>query len=126
MADGWITASYNALNQPRAIWSPAYNGTPNFMWFGYDPLGRCVKRWLGPADGSAPNGATYLYYDGWNLIQEGPATGGIVWDGWSAFPGNVGGASRVYLHGARTDELVLSSNMFTGQTAYHQYDALPQ
>jgi hypothetical protein len=33
MADGWVTASYNALNQPIAIWSPAYNGTSNFMWF---------------------------------------------------------------------------------------------
>ena len=49
MQEGTITASYNALNQPIAIWSPAYSGTSNFMWFGYDPLGRCVKRWVSPA-----------------------------------------------------------------------------
>src|SRR5688572_25261036 len=42
--DGWITATYNAINQPVSISSPISNGT---MWFGYDPLGRCVKRWIG-------------------------------------------------------------------------------
>lgn len=71
MQEGSITASYNALNQPIAMWSPAYNGTPNYMWFGYDPLGRCVKSWLGPVDGTAPNGTTYFYYDGWNMIEDG-------------------------------------------------------
>ena len=75
MADGYVTASFNALNQPMAIWSPVYpNGTGAlFVWFGYDPLGRCVKRWIGSATGNAvaSNPATYYYYDGWNLIQEG-------------------------------------------------------
>ena len=122
MAEGWVTASYNALNQPIAIWSPAYAGTSNFVWFGFDPLGRCVKRTVGP---SADTGsATFLYYDGWNLIQEGPATGGIVWDGWASYPGGAGGASRFYLPGARTDELVVSANLFSGQLVYHRYDGL--
>jgi YD repeat-containing protein len=51
MADGYITASFNALNQPMAMWSWSYGS--NFQWFGYDPLGRCVKRWVGP-DNHAP------------------------------------------------------------------------
>ncbi len=76
MQEGWITASYNALNQPNAIWCPSYPGgaLAQFMWFGFDPLGRCVKRWMGSETGYAPgsNPATYYYYDGWNLIQEGP------------------------------------------------------
>jgi hypothetical protein len=69
MADGWITASYNALNQPIAMWAQGYGG--NFQWFGYDPLGRCVKRWMGPVDGSASSAPMYFVYDGWNLVQEG-------------------------------------------------------
>jgi RHS repeat-associated protein len=108
MADGWITASYNALNQPVAIWSPAYNGTSNFMWFGYDPLGRCVKRWVGPSGAASSNPATYFYYNGWNLIQEGPSATS---------------ASRVYFHGGRVDEIVATSNLGTGQYGYHHYDA---
>jgi hypothetical protein len=75
MGDGWNVAGFNALNQPVQMTSFFYEGTGNWMWFGYDPLGRCVKRWVGPADGSAPNGATYLYYDGWNLVQEGLSAG---------------------------------------------------
>ena len=71
MQDGWVTAGYNALNQPMYIWSANVGWT----YFAYDPLGRCVKRWVSPDQGSAPNGATYLYYDGWNLIQEGPSAG---------------------------------------------------
>ena len=113
MQDGWITAGFNALNQPMYIWA-ASSGWINFA---YDPLGRCVKRWTDTA-------ATYLYYDGWNLIQEGPASGGILWDGWASYPGGAGGASRFYLPGARTDELVISANMFTGQFVYHQDDAM--
>jgi hypothetical protein len=46
MAEGWITASYNALNQPVAVWTPGSGS--NLPWFGYDPLGRCVKRWISP------------------------------------------------------------------------------
>jgi RHS repeat-associated protein len=114
MADGWVTASYNALNQPIAIWSPAYNGTSNFMWFEYDPLGRCVKRWVGPlVNGGNPapgtNPATYLYYDGWNLLKES---------------GNPWTADRLYIHGGRVDEIVKSINYPAGgQVAYHHYDA---
>jgi RHS repeat-associated protein len=108
MADGWITASYNALNQPVAIWSPAYSGTSNFMWFGFDPLGRCVKRWVGASGDIYSNPATYFHYDGWNLLQEG---------------NNSWGPSRVYVHGNRVDEIVWSYNTFTGEEAFHQYDA---
>jgi hypothetical protein len=48
MQDGWVTASYNALNQPMYIWS----GNAGWTYFGYDPLGRCVKRWAD--NGSVP------------------------------------------------------------------------
>lgn len=108
MQEGFITASYNALNQPIAIYSPDLPAN-QFMWFGYDPLGRCVKRWIGPVNASDPgtNPATYLYYDGWNLAQEG---------------GSVTGASRYYLHGGRTDEIVATFNAATSQWGYHHYD----
>jgi RHS repeat-associated protein len=108
MADGWIVASYNALNQPVAMGSFVYWGTPNWVWFGYDPLGRCVKRWVNPSGAATTNPATYLYYDGWNLVQEGA----------SAFS-----AQRAYIHGGRVDEIVASVNYGTGQLAYHHYDA---
>lgn len=80
MAEGWITASYNALNQPVAIWSPVYAGTSSFAWFGFDPLGRCVKRWAGTSGDVYSNPALYFHYDGWNLLQEGN-------NAWGAGPG---------------------------------------
>jgi RHS repeat-associated protein len=106
MGDGWNVAGFNALNQPVQMTSFFYAGTGNWMWFGYDPLGRCVKRWVGPADGSAPNGATYLYYDGSNLIQEGPSATVV---------------NRTYVHGGRVDEIVASSG--AQGWLYHYYDA---
>ena len=98
MQDGNITAGFNALNQPMYIWSA------NVGWthFGFDPLGRCVKRWT---DGGAP---TYLYYDGWNVIQEGASATN---------------AARLYFHGGRVDEIVASYNAATDTMAYHYYDA---
>ena len=86
MQDGWITAGFNALNQPVCMWSPAYPGGPSaqWLWFGYDPLGRCVKRWKALGNGTPVTAATYYYYDGWNLVQEGPSGGT---------------AARVYVHG---------------------------
>ncbi|MEN3368731.1 MAG: hypothetical protein V7609_874 [Verrucomicrobiota bacterium] len=107
MAEGWITASYNALNQPVAIWSPAYQGT-DVVYFGYDPLGRCVKRWVSDSGDIYSNPATYFHYDGWNLLQEGS---------------NAWGPARVYVHGNRIDEIVWSYNTFTGDQAFHHYDA---
>ncbi len=106
MADGYITASYNALNQPTAIWAAGYGN--NFQWFGYDPLGRCVKRWMGPVDGSAASAPMYFVYDGWNLVQEGTTP-------WSP--------TRFYIQGGRVDEIVQSYNSGTGLLAYHYYDA---
>ncbi len=110
MQEGWITASYNALNQPNAIWCPSYSGgaLAQYLWFGFDPLGRCVKRWMGSETGYAPGStpATYYYYDGWNLIQEGP--GGTM-------------ADRTYANGGRVDEIVASQA--GGEWAYHHYDA---
>ena len=50
--------------------------------------------------------ATYYYYDGWNLIQEGPSGGT---------------AARVYVHGGRVDEIVASWG--NGQWYSHHYDA---
>ncbi|HEV2841674.1 MAG TPA: hypothetical protein VGW39_10145 [Chthoniobacterales bacterium] len=70
MADGYFTASYNALNQPVAMGSQGLGS--NFYWFWHDPLGRRVKRWLGNGLGVPTGPITYFYYDGWNLVQEGP------------------------------------------------------
>jgi YD repeat-containing protein len=106
MQEGWITATYNALNQPKSITVPGYGS--DFMWLGYDPLGRCVKRWKGPANGSASAAPIYYYFDGWNLIEEGTSP-------WSP--------ARYYVHGARVDELATSHNTNTGQIAYHHFDA---
>ncbi|HEV2841675.1 MAG TPA: RHS repeat-associated core domain-containing protein [Chthoniobacterales bacterium] len=104
MADGWITASYNALNQPVAMGSTGLGS--NFIWFWHDPLGRCVKRWLGNSTGGPTGPITYFYYDGWNLVQEGP---------------NASTADRLYVHGGRVDEIVASQ--VGGQWYNHHYDA---
>ena len=106
MADGWITASYNALNQPVAMGTPAFGNT--FLWFGYDPLGRCVKRWMGDGTGNPAGSAppTYLYYDGWNLVQEGITANNVA---------------RQYVHGGRADEIVASQA--GGVWNFHHYDA---
>ena len=106
MADGWLVASYNALNQAVAMipfgWTDA-------IYFGYDPLGRCVKRWVsGTGTDFYINPATYFNYDGWNLLQEGS---------------NAWGPSRVYVQGNRVDEIVWSDNTSTGEQAFHHYDA---
>jgi RHS repeat-associated protein len=106
MQDGTITASYNALNQPTKISVPGYGS--DFLWFGYDPLGRCVKRWMGPANASAVSAPTYFVYDGWNRVEEGTSP-------WSP--------SRVYFHGARTDEVAASYDTASGVLGYHYYDA---
>jgi RHS repeat-associated protein len=98
MQDGWVTAGYNALNQPMYIWS----GNVGWTYFGYDGLGRCVKRW-------ADNGSVaYMYYDGWNLIQDGPQSSI---------------ADRVYVHGARTDEVVAQITPANNWIRYFHYDA---
>src|ERR1044071_2525724 len=55
MMDGNVTAGYNALNQPMMIWS-GNNPGGKWLWFGFDPLGRCVKRWYAEADGSEIGG----------------------------------------------------------------------
>jgi RHS repeat-associated protein len=104
IADGWITASYNALNQPVAMGNIAYGN--NYMWFWYDPLGRCVKRWIGTGDQTPAGPTTYFYYDGWNLIQEGSIATAV---------------DRIYVHGNRMDEIVASAA--GGSWLYHHYDA---
>jgi len=82
-------------------------GSANVFYFGYDPLGRCVKRWVGPAGGTEmSNPATYLYYDGWNLVQEGSSAAN---------------AGRLYVQGGRVDEIVAS--LTGGAWNYHHYDA---
>ena len=103
MADGWLVASYNALNQPVAM---IPYGSANVFYFGYDPLGRCVKRWAGSSSTAGSNPATYLYYDGWSLVQEGTS---------AASP------TRLYVHGNRVDEIVAS--LTGGAWNYHHYDA---
>jgi RHS repeat-associated protein len=107
MRDGNITGGYNALNQPMMIWS-ANNPGGQWLWFGYDPLGRCVKRWYAQADGSGAIPATYFVYDGWNVVEEG-------YSPWSPV--------RFYIQGGRVDEIVQSYNSASGLLAYHYYDA---
>jgi RHS repeat-associated protein len=103
MFDGTTLAGFNSLNQPM------YINTPSGGWisFGYDPLGRCVKRWAGLAPEAWTNPATYYYYDGWSLIQEGPS-------GMSP--------SYIYVRGGGVDEIVASVNFTQGRGAYHHYD----
>jgi hypothetical protein len=105
MAEGWIVASYYAFHQPVGMipfgWSDA-------IYFGCDPLGRCVKPWAGSSGDVYSNPATYFNYDGWNLLQEGV---------------NAWGPARVYVHGNRMDEVVWSYNTSTGEQAYHHYEA---
>jgi RHS repeat-associated protein len=108
MADGWNVAGFNALNQPSSMWSFAYQGTPNWMFFGYDPLGRCVKRWVGSSGlPETANNATFFYYDGSNLIQEGSSATTV---------------DRTYVHGGRVDEIVASA-AGAGPWIYHHFDA---
>jgi RHS repeat-associated protein len=106
-AEGWISASYNALNQPISIASPSLPSGYS-TWFGYDPLGRPVKRWNATTGAPTTNPATYLYYEGWDLIAEGSDSTVI---------------SRIYAHGNRIDEIVADSNVTAGTWAYHHYDA---
>jgi hypothetical protein len=89
MGDGWNVAGFNALNQPSSMWSFDYQGTPNWLFFGYDPLGRCVKRWVSASGDPNTTNATFYYYDGWNLLQEGLSANSVA---------------RTYVHGARVDE----------------------
>jgi RHS repeat-associated protein len=81
------------------------------MWFGHDPLGRCVKRWIAPSAGSTGyNPATYYYYEGWSLIQEGSSS-------------SASNAARLYVHGGRMDEIVAQITPGNGWQRYFQYDA---
>ena len=111
MQEGNVTAGFNALNQPMQVTSAAT--APDWMFFGYDPLGRCVKRWIGAltADGKVPpigsNPATYFYYDGWNLVQKGSS---------------VTSPSRFYVHGARVDEIVKQITMPNKWERYFHYE----
>ena len=67
-----------------------------------------MKRWVSNSGNVYSNPATYFHYDGWNLLQEG---------------NNAWGPARVYVHGNRVDEIVWSYNTFTGEQAFHHYDA---
>ncbi len=110
-AEGWIGATYDALNQPVYITSPSPSiPAGDSLYFGYDPLGRPVKRWYAPtgAGTATDNPATYLYYEGWDLIAEGPDSAAI---------------SRIYAHGNRIDEVVSDSTNGGTTWTYHHYDA---
>ena len=100
VTDGYLTANYNALNQPTWMYGNA-RASGNRLNFGHDPLGRCVKRW-------DSLGTTYLYYDTWNLITESASATQPL---------------RQYIHGARVDEIVWSKVVASGAQAYHHYDA---
>jgi RHS repeat-associated protein len=114
MQDGNVTAGFNALNQPIMI-NTASMGS-DWMFFGYDPLGRCVKRWKGALVANNPfpgipgpwsNPATYFYYDGTSLIQEGPSASAI---------------SQVYMLGNHVDDIVADFAVTNNQWMYHHAD----
>jgi RHS repeat-associated protein len=67
-----------------------------------------VKRSIGGDGSAATNPATYFCYEGWNLIQEGPA---------------FNSASRNYIHGARVDEVVKQITPTNWWERYFHYDA---
>jgi RHS repeat-associated protein len=69
-----------------------------------------VKRWNAMTGAGTPadNPATYLYYEGWDLIAEGSDS--IV-------------ISRIYAHGNRIDEIVADSSDAGTTWAYHHFDA---
>ena len=114
MQEGNITAGYNALNQPTMMQGPPLAGSQTWIFFGYDPLGRCVRRWTGqlvngnPPLPSVSTGGTFFYYDGWNLIEENTGAGS---------------ASRNYIHGARLDEIVKQLIQYNPAPRYFHYDA---
>jgi RHS repeat-associated protein len=109
MQEGHVTAGYNSLNQMVMV-----AGTSNWIFFGYDPLGRRVKQWTGGLTGNnlvpepGDSTATYFYYDEWNLIQEGPSAAV---------------ATRNYIHGARVDEIVKQITPGNWWERYFHYDA---
>jgi len=39
MQEGWITGSYNALKQPVGVTTAGWDGSGNWMWFGYESAG---------------------------------------------------------------------------------------
>ncbi|MDQ6938690.1 MAG: RHS repeat-associated core domain-containing protein, partial [Verrucomicrobiota bacterium] len=105
--NGLISSDFNALNQPNWVWS---SPMPYVEAMGYDPLGRCVKRSsTGSLDPSA-NPATYFYYDGNDLIEEGSG---------ATTP------SKFYFHGGRIDELAAScdANGSGSSFRFYHYDA---
>jgi RHS repeat-associated protein len=51
---------------------------------------------------------TFLHYDGWSLIQEGPSASAV---------------DRVYMLGNRIDEIVADYSVTIGQWLYHESDA---
>jgi RHS repeat-associated protein len=111
MQDGNITAGYNALNQMVMVQGHSQAGTSNWTFFGYDPLGRRVQQWVGQLANLIPpvgSGATFFYYDGWNLAQEGSSGAS---------------ASRNYVHGARVDEIVKQITPGNWSERYFHYEA---
>ncbi len=90
------TFSYDAQN--RLVRATAGEKT---VTFAYDGRNRCVKR----ATNGLPN---YLYYDGWDLIQENSNRGGLL---------------NRYIHGAATDEM-LARFPAVGAAIYFHQDAL--
>ncbi len=105
--DSYINSSFNALNQP--VWVSRYP-MQNVEAFGYDPLGRCVKRFTTGSLDPATNPATYFYYDGNDLIEEGSS---------STAP------TKFYFHGGRIDELAASCDANGSGSSYrfYHYDA---
>ena len=105
--DNFFSADYNALKQARWMWAPNAGIPPGqVMCFGYDPLGRCVKRWVGAPEQPGQTAATYLYYNDWNLIEESDGSN----------------LQRLYVHGARVDEISASLRVNVAWYAHH-YDA---
>ena len=87
--------AYNALNQM----TEGHYGSTHYA-FAYDPLGRLVRRTV--------NGqSTYFFWDDWSLIQEGPANS----------------HAKIYVHGARTDEILARYDYTIPAWHFLHYDA---
>jgi RHS repeat-associated protein len=90
---GSWTYTYDAQNRLVSA-----SGGPSFVTatFAYDARNRCVSRTI--------NGVTtYLAYDGWSLLEERNANGGLLAE---------------YIHGATIDE-ILQRTTGTGAVYYH-------
>jgi len=103
--DSQLTCIYDAQN--RLVLASSASVAVNFV---YDARNRCVRRWAYTLGNWEVLYDHYLYYDGWNLIEERDAAANQV---------------ARYIHGADVDEiLTLTTSIFPSSPLYYSQDAL--